>query len=175
MAKPTQREQFEAEIGVPTSATGIGMTTAVWVIDMVLRTALSHTIDDLDAWIDEFVPKRTGQLRDSLKMNLRSSRVVNRTLLKLYFGTHLNYAEFVNDMTTSQVAHDGEIGYAYYYGNYGRITLDDPHALGNFFGEMITFAQSALRTNIQNAIRTLWFVRRQEKQAMIQYTVVRRT
>ena len=175
MAKPTPRRQFEAEIGVPTSTTGIGIATATWVIDMVLRTALSHTIDDLDDWIDEFVPKRTGQLRDSLKHNLRSSRVINKTLLKLYFGTHLDYADFVNDMTTSQVAHNGTIGYAYYYGNYGRITLNDPNAVGSFFDKMIQYARIALKANIQRAIQTLWFVRRSERQAMIQYTVVRRT
>ena len=163
-----QRKQYEAEI------TYAG---AVTLIDTILRATLSRTIDDLDLWIDEYVPKRTGQLRDSLKKNLRSSRVIKNNLLKLYFGTHLNYADFVNDMTTQQVQHDGETGYAYYYGHYGRITLDDPDAIGGFFDAMIRFARMALRANLLYTIRTLQHLPMYQQQQvnLINYAVVRRT
>ena len=140
---PRQRKQFEAEITYP---------AAVAVLDMILTYALKLTIAHLYEWIDEKVPKRTGQLRDSLKINLKTSTVKNK-LLKLYFGTHLDYAGFVNDMTTSQVAHDGEVGYAYYYGHYGKIILDDPNAIGGFFDAMIEEARLTLQLMIPYAIR----------------------
>lgn len=174
MVKPTQRKQYEAEITLPPTTNVITYAAAVAFIDTILRAALSRTIDDLDKWIDEFVPKRTGQLRESLKANLRSSRVIQSTLLKLYFGTHLDYADFVNDMTTSQVAHTGEIGYAYYYGHYGRITLNDPNAIGSFFDEMINYARIALRANITYAIQSMQYIPHMP-QNLINYVVVRRT
>jgi hypothetical protein len=175
MVSPTQRKQYEAEITPPPTGNAITYAAVVGFIDTILRAALSRTIDDLDRWIDTYVPKRTGQLRDSLKANLRSSRVIQGKLLKLYFGTRLDYAEFVNEMTTSQVAHSGETGYAYYYGHYGRITLDDPNAIGNFFDAMINYARMELQSNIQNAIMNLWYVPRNMKINLINYVVVRRT
>ena len=162
-------KQYEAEITFP---------AAVIIIDSILQFALMWTKQDLHGWIDEKVPKRTGQLRDSLHRNLETSKVVGQSLLKLYFGTHLNYAEFVNQMTTSQVAHSNDTGYAYYYGHYGKINLNDPSAIGYFFDEMIKEARRILRNNMQRAVRRVALIRslpRIQEQNLITYSVVRRT
>ena len=51
-------------------------------------------------------------------------------------------------MTTKQVRHSGEIGYAYYYGEYGKIILNDPEAIGGFFDYLIEFAKERVLINL---------------------------
>ena len=97
-------------------------------VQELLKDILQNTTIELIAWIKKKVPKRTGQLRQSLLDNLESSQV-QKGLMRIILGTHLNYAKFVNEMSTSQVAHSGQMGYAYYYGNYGKIVLLDPDAI----------------------------------------------
>ena len=120
------------------------------LIRNVLEDTLSDVIMDLELWIKSKVPKRTGQLRESLIANLHSSRVKNG-LLRLILGTHLDYAAKVASYSTSQVRHMREKGYAYYYGHYGRITLDDPRAIGNFFDKMLEFAKERVDVRLIEA------------------------
>ena len=123
------------------------------VLDQVqelLKDILQNTTIELIEWIKKKVPKRTGQLRHSLIANLESSRV-QKGLMRIILGTNIDYAKFVTDMSTSQVAHSGEVGYAYYYGNYGRITLNDPEAIGHFFRELIFYAKERTQLNLAKA------------------------
>ena len=120
------------------------------LIRLVLEDALKYTILELEIWINSKVPKRTGQLRDNLKMQLKSSSV-KAGLLRLVLGTNIDYAEDVNDMTTSNVRHSGEVGYAYYYGFSGRLILSDPRAIGGFFDSLIEFARERMTVNLQKA------------------------
>lgn len=119
-------------------------------ISDILSETLNITLTELEEWINKYVPKRTGQLRESLIRNLHSSRVKGM-ILRLILGTSLDYAEEVNEMSTAQVAHSGEKGYAYYYGNYGPIILNDPEAIGNFWDELLDFAKRRILINLTKA------------------------
>lgn len=122
----------------------------VAIIQNILADLLKQTILELELWIDEKVPKRTGRLRANLKDNLRASGIVN-TLLRIILGTTVPYAEQVNAMSTSTVRHHGEIGYVYYWNPWnirGRVVLYDPRAIGNFWGELLEFAKERIMINI---------------------------
>ncbi len=101
---------------------------------------LNELMFELRIWIKTKVPKRTGQLRDNLLKHLESSNV-KKGLMRLVLGTDIQYAPDVADYSTRQVRHSGEIGYAYYYGESGRMVLNDPQAIGNFWEELIEYAQ----------------------------------
>jgi len=117
----------------------------------MLLYVLDELLVELEVWIKEKVPKATGQLQDNLLANLKSS-TVKKGLMRVVLGTDIGYAQEVADMSTAQVRHSGEIAYAYYYGKSGKIILDDPQAIGNFWKELIAYAQER-RTNIlQRAI-----------------------
>ena len=119
------------------------------IID-ILEQTLDLTIADLEEWIDSKVAKRTGKLRDDLKLELNSS-FVRDTLLSLKLGTHIEYAKFVAEMSTAMVRHSGEVGTAYYGGVSGDIMLNDPQAIGNFFVKLIKFAKERLEINFAKA------------------------
>ena len=112
---------------------------------------LDELLFELRIWITTKVPKATGQLRDSLLRNLESS-TVKKGLMKLVLGTNIDYAPKVAEMSTRQVRHSGEKGYAYYYGEHGKITLDDPQAIGNFWEELMKYAQERTMFIMQRAI-----------------------
>lgn len=118
------------------------------VIQQVLTEVLNSVESDLIEWIRTKVPKRTGQLRDSLIKNLRSSRM-RKGLLRIIIGSHLNYINDLNQMSTSQVRHNGEIGYAYYYGHYSRIVLNDPQAVGGFWDKLLSYAKSRVNYHLK--------------------------
>lgn len=117
------------------------------LIRNILHETLDLTIKDLEGWIKKKVPKRTGQLRDNLIKNLHSSRVV-QGIARLIMGTNIDYAEDVNQYTTQQVRHKGEVGYAYYYGHYGKIMLYDPEAIGHFWDFMRVYARTRILYNL---------------------------
>lgn len=121
----------------------------------LLHDMLLYVLDELMAelrdWINTKVPKRTGQLRDNLLRNLESSNV-KKGLMRLVLGTNIDYAPDVAEMTTSQVRHSGEVGYAYYYGKFGRMILDDPEAIGNFWDVLIAYAKERTKTILARAI-----------------------
>jgi len=120
------------------------------LIRNILQETLNNTIEDLEKWIKKKVPKRTGQLRDSLIKNLHSSRVV-KGIARLIMGTNIDYAEDVNEYSTQQVRHQGEVGYAYYYGHYGKIMLYDPEAIGHFWDFMRVYARTRILYNLKKA------------------------
>lgn len=124
------------------------------IIENLLREVLNLTLGNIEIWIEEKVPKRTGQLRDNLLLNLKSSRV-NNGILRMIIGTAINYASEVNEYTTAQVRHfntdrehSGKYAYAYYGGHYGRIHLNDPKAEGQFFVKLLEFAHQRILINL---------------------------
>ena len=123
----------------------------LFTINEMLLYVLEQLLLELEIWINKFVPKRTGQLRDSLIANLYSSEV-KKGLMRVILGTHLDYAEYVADMSTMQVRHFGEKGYAYYYSSNGPIILDDPNAIGNFWEELLKYAKERCMNILQRAI-----------------------
>ena len=121
----------------------------------LIHNMLLYTLDELMAelriWINTKVPKRTGQLRDNLLRNLESSNV-KKGLMRLVLGTNIDYAPDVAEMSTAQVAHSGEIGYAYYYGKSGKLILNDPEAIGDWWNELIKYAKERTMTILARAI-----------------------
>jgi len=117
------------------------------IINKILNEVHSSVLADMEEWIEDKVPKRTGQLRDNLIQNIQSSRVRNG-VLRIIIATSIDYAKKVNEMSTKQVMHggthkehSGKWAYAYYYGHYGRIFLLDPGAIGGFFDKLVEFAK----------------------------------
>jgi len=117
----------------------------------MLLYVLDELIFELKTWINTKVPKRTGQLRDNLLKHLDSSNV-KKGLMRLVLGTDIQYAPDVAEMATRQVRHSGEVGYAYYYGHYGKINLNDPQAIGDFWNELMEYAQERTMFILQRAI-----------------------
>ena len=115
------------------------------IVHDIMVGCLKSTLADIIKWIKKKVPARTHQLRDSLLRNLKSSRVARGKFLKVVLGTHLNYAKYVDKFTTNQVRHMGEVGYAYYYGFQGRMILNDPEAVGNFWILLQLYAKERLK------------------------------
>jgi len=120
------------------------------VIDNILDETLSLTVPEIEEWIEDNVPMRTGKLRRDLRLELSSS-FVSKMLLRLKLGTHITYAEFVEEMSTSMVAHTNQWGYAYYGGYHGKVLLNDPDAIGKFFTEMIKYSKERLEVNFAKA------------------------
>lgn len=121
----------------------------------LFHNMLLYVLDELSfelrIWIKSKVPKRTGQLRDNLLKQLESSNV-KKGLMRIVLGTNIDYAPKVAEMTTAQVRHSGEKGYAYYYGEHGIIMLDDPEAIGNFWEELMDYARERTTVILQRAI-----------------------
>lgn len=125
------------------------------LVQTVLETALELTKADCKKWITAYVPYRTGQLQDSLLSNLDSSTVASGKFLRLVLGTHLNYAQYVNKMSDSKVRHYSEVGYAYYYGHFGKIMLNDPGAIGHYHGLMLMYARAQLKKHLRQVNVTI--------------------
>ena len=134
----------------------------ILLIDNILKDVLDTTVKDLEFWIDNRVPKRTGQLRHFLKLWLKGSNFGQGMLNIILSASGVEYAEDVNKMTTSQVRHHGELGYVYYDNIFGinsktrprgskKIVLNDPRAIGFFFDKMIEFAKNRLDINLIRA------------------------
>ena len=117
----------------------------------MLLYVLDELILELKIWIKTKVPKRTGQLRDNLLKHLESSNV-KKGLMRLVLGTDITYAPDVADMPTRIVRHSGEVAYAYYYGHHGKIMLNDPQAIGDFWNELMEYAQERTMFILQRAI-----------------------
>jgi len=125
----------------------------VVLIQNILQDVLDDTKKELEIWIDSKVPKRTGQLRQMLKLWMGGSNIT-AGILRLVLGTNLPYAEDVDQFTTPQVRHHGEIGYVYYPNIFrirGKVILEDPQAIGGFWDKMIEFAKERVDINLIRA------------------------
>lgn len=133
----------------------LSKTQVELLVQTILETTLQLTKMDCRKWIQMYVPRRTGQLQDNLLANLESSFISRNNFLKLVLGTNVDYAQYVNKMSAMQVQHAGTSAYAYYYGNHGRIILNDPMAQGHFFGIMLMYARDRLRFHLKNVKSTI--------------------
>ena len=128
------------------------------LITTILQDTLDWTIIDVEGWITEFVPKRTGQLQNNLILNLHSSFIKNKTMIRLVLKTFIDYAGDVDAYSDAQVQHNatwfehsGERAYAYYGGHHGAIFLDDPEAVGGFMSKLQEFAKGRALFNLTKA------------------------
>lgn len=124
----------------------------------IMNKTLELTIEEVEEWIDEFVPKRSGDLRESLKEFLNKSKPPPTTVgelrnvrLILGAGKDVKYAKYVIEMTDAMVQHDAtwhEHSGKRAYSKGERVFLDDPQARGGFFPMMIIYARERLRMNL---------------------------
>jgi len=150
------------------------------VIQELLEESLKITIEETKAWIVKKVPKRSGDLRNSLIKYLERSippaavdRGAEGIRLVLGVGADIPYAEAVNEMTTKQVRHSGSwrehsvayvtkgrgkdkkgAGRKYFpfaYSKGHRTYLYDPQAIGGYHDEMVAFATTRFKINIYKA------------------------
>jgi len=128
-------------------------------IQRILDETLELTIKEVEVWIDEFVPKRSGDLREDLKKFLNKSKPPPSTKgelrgarLILGSGEDVGYAKYVMKFTDDQVQHDStwfEHSGKRAYDKHGqRVLLDDPNARGKYFEMMVIYARERLRMNL---------------------------
>lgn len=101
------------------------------ILNEVLWATLKATKLDAINWINTFVPKRTGQLRDSLIDWINARWIKTETGIQISLGTDVIYAfEIEGDVRHAGTwfEHSGSPATAYYYNNYGKVYLDDPQA-----------------------------------------------
>ena len=124
----------------------------------IMNETLELTIKEIEEWIDEFVPKRSGDLREDLKEFLNKSKPPPTTVgelrnvrLILGAGKDVKYAKYVIEMTDAMVQHDAtwfEHSGKRAYSKGERVFLDDPHARGKFFEMMVIYGIERLRMNL---------------------------
>ena len=132
------------------------------LVQETLDEALEITIEETKAWINTFVPKRSVDLRASLISFLERSRPPESTIgelrgirLVLGVGAEINYAKYVDEMTTAQVAHKGtfrEHSGKRAYSKGRRVYLYDPQAVGGYHDKMVAYAKERLQVNIDKKI-----------------------
>jgi len=113
------------------------------IFNDMLAYIKDELIFELGLWIKFKVPKRTGQLQDSL-MNTLNTSTVSDGQLTIELGTMIGYASDVDRMMTQKVRHFQEWGTAYYYGHSGRILLNDPFAVVEFWEQLQIYAYDKL-------------------------------
>ena len=139
------------------------------LIQTFLNAALKKTIEETIIWINTFVPKRSGDLRQSLIKYLErsipppaASGELRGIRLVLGAGAEIFYAAYVNEFTTKQVAHKGTFREHYVdyttkkgvehhpraYSKGRRIWLYDPKAVGGYHDKMIAYAAMRFKINV---------------------------
>ena len=128
----------------------------------LLDEALTITITEAKEWINTFVPKRSADLRVSLIKYLERSipptsaqGELRGIRLILGVGAEINYAKYVDEMTTAQVAHKGtfrEHSGKRAYSKGHRTYLYDPKAIGGYHEAMVAFAKERLQINVAKTI-----------------------
>ena len=94
---------------------------------------------DLKLWVSKNVPERTGQLKETI-LDILGTSTFDEKGIKIELGTLLEYGADVDAMTTSQVRHFGEWGYAYYTKKKGKIWLNDITAIGEWWQKYKEYA-----------------------------------
>ena len=124
----------------------------------IMNETLELTIKECEEWIDKYVPKRSGDLIESLKKFLNKSKPPPTTVgelrnvrLILGAGADVKYAKYVMEMTDAMVQHEGtwfEHSGKRAYSKGERVFLDDPDARGGFFDMLVIYAIERLRMNL---------------------------
>jgi hypothetical protein len=148
------------EIDIP-YIIGDSKLTYAEVIDFIQTTmdqALELTITETTAWIKKYVPKRSGDLQQTLLDFLDKSRPppslfteLRNVRLILGVGAEVKYAKYVIPMTSMQVQHDNtwfEHSGRRAYSKGKPVLLDDPEAKGQFFKFMVAYALERFKINL---------------------------
>jgi len=120
------------------------------LLTQIMEKTIQYTVPEIEQWIKEYVPKRTGQLQNSLLDSINMTEWTGQQLRLILF-TDVEYATELNNRKDIQIQHNNEIGSAYYYGHYGKLILNDPKAQYGFMGLLKMFARQHLKDNFKRA------------------------
>lgn len=130
-------------------------------IQNALNECLERTIADMEDWIKNHVPKRSGDLIESLLKFLRRSRPPPATAselrgvrLILGVGANIDYAKYVNRMVMANVRHFNtwlEHSGKKAYSKGKPVLLNDSRAVGYFFDKMVEHGKERLKINLAKA------------------------
>lgn len=131
--------------------------TAIYdAIRQIITETFNNTVRRGENWIDLYVPKATGQLRESLKKQLRAPTNIPEMATKLLLRVHSNvkYLKYVANMGTQyKLAHtEPEQRWVNYYGPKRKITIYDPNAKHFFFTYLVIYMRRVVREELARAI-----------------------
>lgn len=142
-------------------ASDLSLEKVKWVVQKALNEALEDTIFEIEDFIKEKVPKRSGDSRESLIKYLGRSipppiamNELRGIRLVLGAGVEVSYIKYVDQMTDAQVQHFGtwlEHSGKKAYSKGKPVFLDDPTAEGQFFSKMIKYGKERLLMNLDKA------------------------
>ena len=130
-------------------------------IQDALNEALDDTLLEEEIWIEYNVPKRSGDLQESLLKFLKRSVPPPGTAgelrgirLVLGVGADIDYAKFVNRMPLSQVRHYNtwlEHSGKKAYSKGKPVLLNDQRAIGFYHDKMVEHGKERLVVNLAKA------------------------
>lgn len=136
----------------------INYTTIYDAIRQIITETFNNTVRRGENWIDLYVPKATGQLRESLKKQLRAPTNIPEMATKLLLRVHSNvkYLKYVANMGPNRtLAHrpsDRNTRRVNYYGPRREVLLDDPQAKHFFFTYLVIYMRRVVREELARAI-----------------------
>lgn len=126
------------------------MGEVLQLLTQIMEKTIQYTVPEIEQWIKKYVPKRTGQLQNSLLDSVNKTEWTGQQLRLILF-TDVEYARELNNRKDIQIQHNNEIGSAYYYGHYGKLILNDSNAYYDFMGLLKMFARQHLKDNFKRA------------------------
>jgi len=130
----------------------------MWTLYLgLVQEAVLATRTDTGVWIDKYVPRRTGQLQDSLHEWIVEewTGIPHGEIIRLDVQTLVPYATSISgdpEHLGTWFEHSGKLATAYYYNHMGRIYLDDPYAEQFWYDLMEFFVRGSIEKNLTKAI-----------------------
>ena len=110
--KPRTVAQVRLNLGIYkeiATKTGINIAQVMRYGDQFLKNSVADTVAYTERQINDYAPKATGQLRNSLIHQLHLSGVSNN-ILTMNLGTYVNYMKYVANMKEVNLRHPKDYG-----------------------------------------------------------------
>lgn len=127
-------------------------------VQNVMNETLLVTVEECRQWIYKYVPKRSGDLQETLIKFLEKSipppslfNEIRNVRLTLGAGVEVPYAKYVRDMTAKQVQHFGtwfEHSGRKAYSKGKPVFLNDPNAVNKYFDKLTAYGIERLKINL---------------------------
>lgn len=135
----------------------INYTTIFDAIRSIIMETFTNTVRRGEAWIDLYVPKATGQLRESLKRFLRAPtnlpNAATKMLLRVFSNVrYLKYVANMDPINYTLKHSPPQRRKVYYYGRPREVILDDPQAKHFFYTYLVIYLRRIVREELARAI-----------------------